>query len=633
MVRIALLCCAVSSVGAALCAQENLPDTFRQGVLPFLDRHCSGCHNADKKKGMLDLERFGTHTEATQAPQVWLKARDMLASGKMPPASRARPEADTSAQVLRWIDRLLEETDRAAAKDPGRVTTRRLNCSEYNNTVRDLLGIEFKPADDFPADDVGYGFDNVGDVLSMPPLLFEKYLDAAEKIAESVIVGRPKPGEAVPESHRRLVGCDGVKGGKRECAKAVLDELIRRAWRRPPLRDEVDRLVGLVMTTFREGRGTFEEGMQLALKAVLVSPHFLFRVEDDSGPNPARAIQPVGQFAMASRLSYFLWSTMPDDELFRLAQEGKLQDDAVLDAQVRRMVRDPRSHALTDNFAAQWLTLRNLTTFAPDREQFPAFDEELRSAMLRESELFFEEVLRENVSVLLFLDADFSFLNERLARHYGIPGVTGGEFRRVSLAGSGRGGVLTQASVLAVTSNPTRTSPVKRGKWVLEQLLGAPPPPPPGNAGDVDDRPEARLTGTLRQRFEQHRSKPECANCHESMDPLGFAFENYDAIGAFRTHDGKFEVDASGVLPSGRAFRGATELKAILLEQRDAFVRCLVEKLLTFALGRGLEYHDRPAVDRVAQAAAKDGYRMLTILVEIAKSVPFRMRRALGVRL
>jgi hypothetical protein len=376
---------------------------------------------------------------------------------------------------------------------------------------------------------------------------------------------------------------------------------------------------------------SFERGIQLAVEAILCSPQFLFRVELDPRPRRRGEVLPptraVNEYELASRLSYFLWSSMPDDELAQLAASGKLRDGDTLGRQVRRMLRDPKARALVENFGDQWLQLRLLGTINPDTKQFPAFDDALRRAMLEETRLFFESLVRDDRSVLDFLDAKDTFVNERLARHYGIPGVRGEEFRRVTLPDDRRGGLLGQASILTVTSNPTRTSPVKRGKWILEQILGTPPPPPPPDVPELKEDKDVVLSGTLRQRMEQHRANPSCATCHGRMDPLGFGLENFDAVGAWREKDGPFPVDASGTLPSGQTFQGPKALKAILQERREDFARCLAEKLLTYALGRGLDYYDKCAVDRMVAALARDDYRFSTLVLEIVQSDPFQKRR------
>jgi len=337
-------------------------------------------------------------------------------------------------------------------------------------------------------------------------------------------------------------------------------------------------------------------------------------------------VRPVDEFALASRLSYFLWSSLPDDELFALAEGKALRKN--LEQQVKRMLKDPKAKAFVDNFAGQWLQIRNLKLAAPDKKLFPEFDDNLRAAMAKETELFFTDIVRQDRSVLEFLDANFTFINERLARLYGIQGVHGDDFLRVSLKGTHRGGLLTQASILTVTSTPTRTSPVKRGKWVLENILGAPPPPPPPDVPELKDGKEAALTGTLRQRMEQHRQNPMCAACHARMDPIGFGLENFNGIGEWRQKEGDFSIDPAGRLVSGETFNGPDDLRTILMKRkRDDFVHCLTEKMLTYALGRGLEYYDKCAVDQITKRLAKGRYKFSTLISEIVKCTPFEMRR------
>jgi hypothetical protein len=405
----------------------------------------------------------------------------------------------------------------------------------------------------------------------------------------------------------------------------VIVRFAQRAWRRPLSTDESGRLLGLIQADWRRGE-SFRDGVRLGLEAVLVSPHFLFRGELQPAPDNPRAVHPINEYALASRLSYFLWSSMPDQELFREAARGTLHRH--LEKQVLRMLASPKSRALVENFAGQWLQTRNLDLAAPDREAFPLFGESLRSAMRRETELFVESIMRDNHSVLEFLTGDYTFVNERLAKHYRIEGIKGDEFQRVSLAGTARKGILTQGAILTLTSNPTRTSPVKRGKWVLENLLNSPPPPPPPNVPVLSEAKEKVLSGTLRQRMEQHRANPTCASCHERMDPIGFGLENFDAIGAWREKDGKFAVDAGGTLITGESFKTAAELLDILGEKkRNDFVKCLIDKMLTYALGRGMDYFDRCALDQIAANVARHDYRFSSLVLEIVKSPPFQLRR------
>jgi hypothetical protein len=653
--------------------------------------------------------------------------------------------------VTGWIEGEFHRLDANAKPDPGRVTAHRLNRVEYNNTIRDLVGVTFRPADDFPADDAGYGFDNIGDVLSLSPVLMEKYLKAADKIAKSAIVvgwtpmkptrekfsaeataekkaekdplprrnpaalfflwdfpaegeyeiranlagkrpvepmkaelwvdGKPQktydldfsydkprifelkmrlsPGvhriggiitrvqqgvvldnfevrgpynqvqPPLPPSHRQIISCGHEPGQHNaECARKVIGNLARKAYRRPATEDEVNRLVRFVSMAEKEG-DSFEQGVRVALQALLVSPAFLFRIERDQNPTDPSVMHPIGEYELASRLSYFLWSSMPDEELLRTAETGNLRKPGVLHAQVKRMLLDLKSKALVENFGGQWLQLRNLDSWKPDPDKFPEFDADLRDAMKRETQMFFEAIVREDRSILDFLDAKFTYLNERLAEHYGIPGVEGPQMRRVALTGDQRSGVLTQASVLTVSSYPTRTSPVIRGKWVLENILNSPPPPPPPGVPNLNEE-TVGTSASLRQQLEQHRANATCASCHSRMDPLGFGLENYDAIGRWRTMDGKFSVDSSGVLPNGKSFQGPAALKGILKVDKDAFADCVTEKMLTYALGRGLERYDKPAVKSISGKLAAGNYRFSRLILEIVDSMPFEMRRGDG---
>ena len=425
-----------------------------------------------------------------------------------------------------------------------------------------------------------------------------------------------------------------------EQTREVLTRLLRRGYRRPPTEGEVEQLVQFVGAIQADG-AKWEAGIQQAIKVILCSPKFLFRLELDDRPQSPDPY-PIDEFQLASRLSYFLWSSMPDDELFELAAQNRLTDN--LEAQVKRMLADPKATELARDFGSQWLQIQRIATVTPDPERFPTFGRRLRAAMLKETELFVESILREDQSVLDLLDADYTFLNKELANHYGIadtkgnwmyqektvPGgeaIKGREFKRVAVQGASRGGILTHASVLTVTSNPTRTSPVKRGRWVLEQVLGSPPPPPPPDVPELEEAHDATIGTTLRERLEQHREDPACANCHAKMDPIGFALENYNAIGAFRTKEGELAIDTTAELPDGTAFDGIADLKQILKEKKQQFVRCLTEKMLTYALGRGLEYYDRPTVDLIVAQLEAEDYRSSVLITEIVKSDPFRLRR------
>jgi hypothetical protein len=719
--------------------------TYQTDVLPFLKAHCFTCHGNGKAKADLSFDKYTDDKSIVADRKIWENVQHMLKVAEMPPPERPKPKPAEVEAVTRAIKGIFDYADSTAKPNAGRVTIRRLNKTEYNNTIRDLVGVDFKPADDFPADDVGYGFDNIGDVLSVSPLLLEKYLSAAESILDRAIIiaDPPKPrkltfdtirtsstktaGElgkiltfdegtyrirckvaadqagnepvrvmlrvlgkdvkefevkatpekpdliqvsmpvkpdtgrvsvrflnpsttpidgkervlylkgieiegpfdpppvVYPDVHKRLMAhTSGVP--PREAAREIVTRFATRAFRRPVKPDEVERCLALYDAASKKGQ-RFELGVRAALYRVLVSPHFLFRVELDPPGLAPGTTYAIGEYELASRLSYFLWNSMPDDVLISLAEKQQLRQN--LEVQVRRMIQDPRSASFLQGFAEQWLTLRKLELVSPDPKLFPTFDGNLRESMIRESLLFFETLVREDRSIPDLLDADFTFVNEPLARHYGIEGVTGREFVRVKTP-SQRGGILTQASILSLSSNATRTSPVKRGKFILEQILHSPPPPPPPELDIPELEAQKQLKGTLRQQMEQHRANPICASCHKRMDPIGFAFENFDAIGVWREKDGADPVDASGVLPDGRKFEGSAGLKKVLRDDKDVIVRTVTEQMLTYALGRGLEPYDRRTVNSIVEALGKENNRFSTLLIEIIKSDPFQKRTTPG---
>ena len=957
VVLVTVLIGSAGLVRAATPDPAAMPAVFEKDVTPLLQKYCYDCHGIGKHKGDVALDGYKTVADVEKDRPTWETVLHHVNSHEMPPEDTdVQPTQAERDVITAWIEKQLFKFD-PEHPDPGRVTIRRLNRAEYNNTIRDLIGVDFKPAADFPPDDSGYGFDNIGDVLSLPPVLMEKYLSAADKILDQAIVtdpieskvqrfpaslgqvgfnaigdrgdgwiqlisleeddvaielpvtaagdylvrvhafakptggamagggnnsaqdakDKPEPtkisimvndafikdfeltndeahpgvyearvglpagkqrvraevgrihggdndlimvngrigkqqpgivfvkwievegplpaatrryradapevtgdGKVTPSGERLLAhngevattinvtkdgdyllraqayakqaGAEttrmqfridgqpvkdfdviamasmeplssqrvfspallvpqpyvyeyrahltpGVKhfsaafvnefadpknenpnlrarsltvqnlevvnlsepvltppmpaplqeifakhttpakkpgllgrifGGasgasaKDKAARAILTDFTRRAWRRPLQPAEIDRLMGLYELAGKNGDG-FEAGVKLAMKAVLVSPHFLFVGEPPRAAAATAGVEPLDEFALASRLSYFLWSSTPDEELLGLAERGQLRPN--LTAQVRRMLAAPKARALVDNFAGQWLQIRSLDTAAPDKSLFPDYDLALRSAMQTETELFFENVMRQDRPVFDFLTADYTFVNARLAKFYGLPDVTGDDFQKVSLQGSPRRGVLTQASVLTLTSNPTRTSPVKRGKWVLENLLGTPPPPPPPNVPALDDK-DRKLTGTLRQQMEQHRENPNCASCHARMDPIGFGLENFDAIGAWRDKDGQVAIDPAGKLTTGDSFGGAVELTKVLAgKRRNEFLHCLAEKMLTYALGRGVEAYDRPALDQIVKGLEGNQDRFSELVLQTATSFPFVMRR------
>ncbi len=459
-----------------------------------------------------------------------------------------------------------------------------------------------------------------------------KYKDytQGEPAVANVIISGPfdatGPGET--PSRSKIFVCQPTGSDDEEiCAKRILTSLARRAYRRPATEQEMRTL----LTFYDEGRsqGGFEAGIGLALRRILVSPAFLFHVENDPANVAPGAAYPINDFELASRMSFFLWSSIPDDELLDVAEQGQLRDPAVLEQQVRRMIADPRSEALVNNFAGQWLYLRNVAAAAPDPELFPDFEENLREALMEETRLFFGSTIREDRSVLDLLNADYTFLNERLARHYGIPNIYGSHFRRVQLADESRRGLLGQGSILMVTSYATRTSPTLRGKWVLENILATPPaPPPPDVEAVLPQTGEGGEELSVRNLLEQHRANPICASCHGRMDPLGFALDNFDAVGQWRDTEAGKPVDASGILPDGTKFEGAAGLRNELLKHPEQFATAVAEKLLTYGLGRGIEYYDQPAVRKIVREAAPDDYRWSAIVAGIINSTPFQMRRA-----
>ena len=749
----------LATVGAATAQDRNRAPAAGPELLDdTLRRYCVGCHNDRTLTADLSLQGVDGNHIAEHAP-VLERVLRKLRAGEMPPAGRPRPAAPAAARLTAWLEDALD-SEAAASPNPGAPAIHRLNRTEYRNAVRDLLGLDLDHARDLPADDSGYGFDNIGDVLTVSPLHVEQYVAAARRIGrlavgsltprpvverfeppdgapdesidglppnvrgglvfrhyfpfdgeyaltlrvggrrpagmpaplldvrvdgrrvrlieadfdpeeanqltrnfdlrlplsageheigagflteyarsegggetnryavDYVLVGGPftagGPGET--DVRRRLFVCRPATGEPEEpCARRILTTLARRAYRRPVTPADLDPLLDLFAIGRADG-GRFEDGIEMALSGVLVSPSFLFRTPaapEDSEPGSAHRLSDID---LASRLSFFLWSSIPDEELLALAERGRLGDPSVLDAQIARMLADPKAGALVENFGGQWLHLRNVAGWTPDPVRFADFDDALRHAFERETALFLEHLIREDRSVLELIDADYTFLNERLAGFYGIDGVTGGYFRRVPLAGTARGGILTHGSVLMVTSYPTRTSPVLRGKWVLENLLGAPPPPPPPDVPALDAAADTSA-GSLREALERHRANPACAACHARLDPLGFALENFDAVGAYRTEDDGATVEASGALPDGTVVDGPAGLRRVLAGRRDEFVETLAAKLLTYAIGRGLESYDQPAVRTIRRRVEAADYRFSALVSAIADSVPFRLRR------
>ena len=756
-------------------------------VGPTITQYCVECHNDRLKTAGLaldtDLSRIAEH------PDVWEKVVKKLRGRMMPPLGRPRPDDNTYAAVVTFLESRL---DLAAAANPnaGRTETfRRLNRTEYQNAIRDLLAVDVDVTPLLPKDDASYGFDNVG-VNNLSPTLLERYLTAAQKISrlavglqsqasgvnvvtlpvdftqEGHVDGLPfgtrggtlvrytfpldgkyeirvrlmrnrnENVEGLNEPHDMELTLDGVRlnvftivpnrnssggyyadeavdrdlriaipvkagphsigaaflrktsalqeterqpydahfnmdrhpriqpavysvsiGGpfdasgvgdtpsrkriftcrpaikdppaaEERCATTILSTLARRAYRRTVSTEDLR----VPLQFFRDARSSadFDAGIEMALRAILTSPEFLFRVERDPANAKPDQDYRISDVELASRLSFFLWSSIPDDELLNLAVQNKLHDPLVLDQQTRRMMADSRSKALVTNFAGQWLYLRNLAAASPDARLFPDFDDNVRHAMQQETELFFESIVKEDRSVMDLLGANYTYLNERLARHYGIPNVYGSNFRRVTLASdSMRGGLLGQGSILTVTSYGNRTSPVLRGKWILENILGTPPPPPPGNVPPLEDQSPVAKALTMRERMAQHRSNAACSGCHQLMDPIGLAVENFDAVGRWRNRgEGDTTIDSGGALPSGVTFNGVAGLRKALLDRPDAFTTTVTERLLTYALGRGLDYYDAPTVRTIVRETRGRDYRFSSLIAGVIKSAPFQMRRS-----
>jgi hypothetical protein len=746
----------------------------------ILNRYCIGCHSSKVKSGGLSLQGMDPQLAGRQ-PQAWEKVVRKLQARYMPPPGAPRPDDGSYDALVSYLETRLDRSA-VARPNPGRTDTfRRLNRTEYQNAIRDLLAIDADVTALLPGDEASHGFDNVT-VGDLSPTLLERYLAAARKISRlavgtplrspggdtvqlppdltqeehfdglpfgtrggtvvrytfpldadyevqvrlqrdrnehvegltashdvdllldgrplqrftvkrppgdadhsgvdrhlnaripvragphTIAVAFPKQASALLESERqpyqahfnmdrhpriqpalytitvngpydargagdtpsrqRLFVCrPTAKNDEEGCAKRILQTLARRAYRRPVTEADLSG----PLRFYREARttGDFEAGIEMAVRAILVSPEFLFRVERDPAGLPPKTAYSLSNLELATRLSFFLWSSIPDDELLDTAIRGELRSPAVLEKQVRRMLADSRSRALITNFAEQWLYLRNLASSTPDMRLFPDFDDNLRRAFRKETELFFESIVREDRSVLDLLRANYTFVNERLAKHYGIPRVYGSRFRRVEFDEKGtRGGLLRHGSILTVTSYATRTSPVIRGKWILDNLLGMPPPPPPAVVPALKENTGVGKVLSMRERLAEHRDNPACSGCHRLMDPVGFAFENYDAVGRWRAAEDGKPVDSAGGLPDGSTFEGVAGLQRALLDRPDLFVTTLTEKLLTYGVGRGVDYYDSPAVRKIVREAREGDYRFSSIIAGVAGSTPFRMRRS-----
>ena len=758
-------CCAASPV---VIAQSKGDDKIASAeAAKFFKNYCTDCHNQDEAMSGIRVDHVSESGSFLKYRKSWKRVNEVLRFGAMPPKDAEQPSTKEKKQTQLWVADQIDSIDCDLIRDPGRVTIRRLNRLEYNNTIRDLFGIDFKPADDFPSDDVGEGFDNIGDVLSLPPLLLEKYFSAAEQISKRIVyvpgaesasevaierknisiagggrisgtsiafssngtatlvvdietmgsyefsvdVGAQQAGPELAKMELALDGKSRLKesvsalqndprkytvkmeltAGQHKIelsflndfynpkhpdpqqrdrniyfyngtlmgptsvsveqlstfdklihdnlpeklddvsqeAADVLNKIIHRVFRRELSPNEVKPYINLVQLVVDQEE-SFQRGIQVAINAILVSPRFIFRLEGGHEANSIKIIRDLDDYELASRLSYFIWCSTPDDELLGLAREGTLANEKVLRGQITRMLGDPRVHGLTAGFATQWLNLRNLAEVVPDPNVYD-FPIELRDSMQRETELFFEHVLQENRSVFDFINGKYTFVNKTLAAHYGMQDVAPADdsdpFVRVSLEGIPRSGILTHGSILTLTSNPNRTAPVKRGKWIMENILGVRPPDPPADVPVIAVAKKSLPNSSFREQLNLHRENAVCASCHDQMDPLGFGFENFDGIGKYRTTDGDFPIDSSGILPSGEKFVGPMQLMDILTSRGEAFARTLTERMLVFALGRGLDYYDECAVDKIMKQLKKDEYRFQTIMLQIVLSDPFRKRR------
>ncbi len=627
-----LLCVSFSPAVAAKDTEKILGDDgvwAPSRAVAFVRNHCLDCHNGDDAEAGLDLASFDGADDVAGGIESWNKIATRVQQGQMPPEEVDAPTVPDRQAFVAWVRRTIHQAVCEDGVTPGRPMLRRLNKTEYANTVRDLLGIHINAGHALPADGAGgEGFDNAAETLFISPVYAEKYLDAA----------REALGHALKDPRDRakiLIAAPGDDKTPAQAAREVLAKFLRRAFRRPVSESEIQQYVTLFEAAFAED-ANFDTAVQFALEAAMVSPKFLFLMET---PAEGDEMTPVTDHELACRLSYFLWASMPDDELMRLADQGKLSDRAVLEKQIERMLESPTRRGLrvgskvrgfATSFIEQWLGTRALgREFKPDPAVSNAYDSELEGGMKYEPIFFFEDLLADNRSLLNLIDSDFTYVNRRLARHYNVDGQFREQPKFVELPeDSRRGGLLGMSAVLAVSSFPHRTSPVLRGKWILETLLGTPPPPAPPNVPELEEDDGAVEPTSLREKLEQHRADPTCASCHSLMDPLGFGLENYDVLGRWRTAVDGTKIDASGVLPGGKQFDGPEELKRLLMERKDQFIRNLTGKVLGYALGRGLTNEDRCVVESIVERLRKDDYHAQTLIKEIANSVPFRYKQA-----
>ncbi len=611
-------------------------EDYKKKIVPLLEKHCYSCHGPKRQSGDLNLSTFEELQQVVEAPERWQSVLEAVQAYEMPPKPKELG-FDEFQRLVDWLRNLPKPekpdcnqiaSDRNASYYRGYVMSRRLNRAEYNNTVRDLVGVDLHLQNLLPTDGGGgEGFDTSGNALFTSSIHIEKYLAAATKVVDAILPD--KTGKLTPELKKAyegiLVAKPGFLAGEREIREAgekVITTFARRAYRRTLTKEDVDPLMALFDRAYSRGDG-FVPSVRLAVKATLVSPNFLFMAE----PEPdGGGVRKLGPFPLATRLSYFIWSSMPDDELLAVAESGQLMDEAVYLQQIRRMMADPKADALGERFALQWLDLDKLgPEVKPDPNKFPEWDAELNHLMHQEVISYFNYIFRSNHSLTELIDSDYTFVNQRLAELYGLTGVSGRDLQKVSLTDRNRGGLIGMAAVHASTSFPLRTSPVLRGRWVLESLLGERVPPPPPGVPPLEEGEKAEHV-SLRAQLEVHRKNPDCAACHNKMDPLGFGLENFDVLGRWRDSDRGQPVDSEGVLPSGEKFAGITGLKTILLGRKDPIVKNLVRKMTGYALGRELTRFDQCVVDKAMELLQTHDYRAQLLVEHIALSFPFQHR-------
>lgn len=605
-------------------AEEARKHTFEGGILPILEQSCMDCHDAAGQEGDLNLELYMTDEKASMQPALWEKVVKVIELERMPPPEETKLQLseEDKEKIFNWTASLTAKWDSGEmGTDPGKTTIHRLNKNEYNYTVRDLFGLKLRPADNFPEDGSGEsGFDNNADSLFLPALLVENYFESA-----GIIVGAVYADPSIRS--RYLFTKPSPQVTANDAAKEIISYWSSLIYRKPSDEQETTRLLALFQGEIAQEK-TFEEAMQMPLFAMLISPNFLYR---SSLTTPQAEPSLINDFELASRLSYFLWSSMPDRELFEIAAKGELQDPEMIEKQVKRMLSDEKAKSLGMHFGGQWFGWELLRSSAnPDTEKFPQFTFQLRVQLYQESMMFFNDLVKNNGDIYQFLNSDYTFLNESLAKFYKIPGVTGNQLRKVTLTDENRGGVLGMGSVLTATSLPLRSSPSIRGSFVIQDILGIDLPEPPMNIEQLPEDDREIKGATVRDSLEQHRNDVNCRSCHAMIDPIGFGLESFDAIGRFRTHQNGVELDTTGEMPDGLEFSSPAELKKVLLDDKEQFARHMVRKVLTYALGRDITPYDRPVIKQITDKVIADGGSIQTAFIEVANSHPFRYRREDG---